>query len=52
MSFLTASPGILVVDHQSGRRERMRQNAAAALSRWFAGRRIHRVVTTAAIVLV
>jgi hypothetical protein len=51
MSFLTANPGILVVGYQSGRPERMRQDAPATLSPWFAGRKSHKVVTTAAIVL-
>ena len=51
MSFLTGGPGILVVGHLSGRSERMRQHAPAVLSPWFAGRKNHEVVTTAAIVL-
>jgi hypothetical protein len=52
MSFLTARPGILVVGHLSGRSERMRQHAPAVLSPRFAGGRIHKVVTLAAMVLI
>jgi hypothetical protein len=39
MSFLTGRPGILVADHLSGYVERVRQDVAAILSAWFAGRK-------------